>query len=182
MSTRQIFISYEQTDEAFAVQLTEDLRASRATVWLDIHNAERGRYWSRSIERALSESNMMIVLLSPEALESAHVTVEWMAYLDARRPMIPVMVRPCDPPGPLRTRRPVDFVRDYPRAFHLLSSRLLEYSVRIGRQDPVIWDEVREFREEQPESPSNDLEDEDIAATGLRRMVGNLKDVLWRRP
>jgi hypothetical protein len=181
MSTRQIFLSYEQTDEVVAAQLAEDLRTTGAVIWLDIHNAERGRHWSQSVERALSESTMMIVLLSPEALESAHVTVEWMAYLDARRPLIPVIVRPCDPPGPLRTRRPIDCTRDYQRAFHQLSTRLLEFSVRVGRQDPVIWDNVYH-----PPIESGELdepsEEDDIAAGGLRRMVNNLKDVLWRRP
>lgn len=183
---RQIFMSYTQSDEAFVIRLTDDLRASGAKVWLDIHNAEPGRNWGRSIERALSESSMMVVVLSPQALNSAHIAVEWQAYLEARRPMIPVIAKPCDLPGPLRTRRPVDFTWDYSRAFHLLVSRLLERNARGVRGDPVIWTmaaEVQEFRSEQPialPAPPSDPMMDDLAATGIKRMVSGLRDILRR--
>lgn len=186
---RQIFMSYTQSDEAFTIRLTEDLRASGAIVWLDVHNAEPGRNWGRSIERALSESNMMVVVLSPQALNSAHVAVEWQAYLEARRPMIPVIAKPCDLPGPLRTRRPVDFTWDYSRAFHQLVSRLLERNARGVRGDPVIWsmaEGVQEFRAEQPAMlssvsiPPSDSILDDLAETGIKRMVSGLRDMLRR--
>lgn len=184
---RQIFMSYAQNDETFAIRLTEDLRSSGAKVWLDVHNAEPGRNWGRSIERALSESGMMVVVLSPQALECAHIAVEWQAYLEARRPMIPVVVRSCDLPGPLRTRRPVDFTWDYSRAFHQLVSRLLEYNARGVRGDPVIWtmaEEVQEFRSEQPAPvAASALPDpvlDDLTATGIKRMVSGLRDMLRR--
>lgn len=194
---RQIFISYTQQDEAFALRLVSDLRMGGARVWIDVQNAEPGRHWGRSIERALAESKMMIVVLSPEALESAHVMVEWQAYLEAYRPVIPVIARPCTPPGPLRTRRPVDFSRDvyYSRALHDLTTRLIESGLRIRRSDPVIWTLVENMRSlNEDESPEgyHDLpgpaasdpppgEADDWAAVGLRRMVQSLRDILLGR-
>jgi len=185
---RQIFISYDYADQPFAVRLAEDLGNSGAQVWLDVKHAEPGRNWSRSVERALSESHMMLVVLSPYALDSAHVAVEWQAYLEANRPVIPVMAQPCAPPGPLRTRRPVDFTRDYWRAFHELTPRLIEYGMRTQRIDPVIWTmqaDVQDYREEKvpvttpvdtiPEPLSLD---DDPADSGLRRMVSALRDLL----
>jgi hypothetical protein len=187
---RQIFMSYAQGDEAFAVRLTDDLNRTGATVWLDIRNARPGRHWARSIEQALSESSMMIVVLSPAALQEPHVSVEWQAYLEAYRPVIPVLARPCDPPGPLRTRRPIDFTRDqyYSRAVHQLVSRLLESGTRVRRNDPVIWtmtESVMDFRDEHRLAlPDDGLissgPDTGVSPSGLRRMVHGLREMLRR--
>jgi len=185
---RQIFMSYAQGDEAFAVRLTDDLNRTGANVWLDIRNARPGRHWARSIEQALSESNMMIVVLSPAALKEPHVSVEWQAYLEAYRPVIPVLVRPCDPPGPLRTRRPVDFTRDqyYSRAVHQLVSRLLESGTRVRRNDPVIWtmtERVMDYRDEHKPAFPEDVPSRtgtDVTPSGLRRMVHGLREMLRR--
>jgi hypothetical protein len=185
---RQIFMSYAQGDEVFAVRLTDDLNRTGANVWLDIRNARPGRHWARSIEQALSESNMMIVILSPAALQEPHVSVEWQAYLEAYRPVIPVLVRPCDLPGPLRTRRPVDFTRDqyYSRSVHQLVSRLLESGTRIHRSDPVIWtmtESIMDYRDEhRPVCPEDVPPNPDLGVTpsGLRRMVHGLREMLRR--
>jgi hypothetical protein len=127
---------------------------------------------------------MMIVILSPAALDAAHVNVEWQAYLEAHRPMIPVLFRDCDLPGPLRTRRPVDFRRDYARAFHLLVNRLIECGTRTRRVDPVIWtmsEQVQDFREEKAPPPPESVSSANPAENGIRRMVKSLRELLRRR-
>jgi hypothetical protein len=187
-TARQIFVSYAQGDEAFVTHLAEDLSRSGANVWLDIRNAKPGRHWTRSIEQALSQSSMMIVVLSPRALDSAHVSVEWQAYLEAYRPVIPVLIEPCDLPGPLRTRRPLDFTRerDYSRTFHQLVTRLIDCGTRIRRTDPVIWtmsENVIEYRESRapaapPESASPQADQAANTSSGLRRMVDSLREML----
>ena len=151
-TSRQVFVNYTPEDQAFAARLADDLSHSGTRVWLDIRDARPGRYWNRSIEQALSDSSMMIVILSCRALKSSHVAVEWQAYLEAFRPVIPVLIEPCDLPGPLRTRRPIDFTRerDYTRSIHQLVTRLIDYGTRIRRSDPVIWtltENVIEYRE-----------------------------------
>jgi hypothetical protein len=177
---QQIFFSYVQQDQAFAMRLADELRATGAHVWIDVRDARPGRHWASSIEQALGESRMMIVVLSPEALQSAHVIVEWQAYLEAYRPVIPVVARRCDLPGPLRTRRPVDFTRNFTRAFFELNNRLIEVGTRPHRVDPVIWTittRVRDFREAQiPPAPQAALADPVVG--GLRRMVVALRDRL----
>ncbi len=184
---RQIFISYAQPDETFAVRLASDLRQGGAQIWIDVQDAEPGRNWARSIERALAASQMMIVVLSPAALETAHVMVEWQAYLEAHRPVIPVLARRCDLPGPLRTRRPVDFTGHtrYSHALHDLTTRLIEYGLRVRRADPVIWtmaEDVRDHREaEQATTSASESAGEsldDLASSGLRRMVSGLRELL----
>jgi hypothetical protein len=126
-----------------------DLRQHGARVWLDILDAQPGRYWTRSIEQALSESEMMIVIISPAALESMHVMVEWQAYLEARRPVLPVLAAPCELPEALQRRHPVSFTRPaaYQRAVHQVTTRLIDYGTRIWRSDPVIWSLGEDMRE-----------------------------------
>lgn len=181
---RQIFMSYVQADEAFASALTLQLNESGANVWMDIHHAEPGRNWTASIEQALSESHMMIVVLSPEALASQHVLVEWQAYLEAHRPVVPVMAVYCDPPGPLRTRTPVDFTRerDFNKAFHRLTMRLIEYDTRARRRDPVIWTLSREahlLQEEQDDSAAHSTaEGEDEQAPTKRNTLRAIRQLL----
>ncbi|MBN1681195.1 MAG: toll/interleukin-1 receptor domain-containing protein [Anaerolineae bacterium] len=180
---RQVFMNYVPGDESFATQLTHDLRGWGAGVWLDIDSAEPGRFWSRSIERALAESHMMIVILSPDALDAPHVIAGWQAYLDAHRPVIPVLAALCAFPDRLNTRRPVDFTRDYRQAFHRLTTRLIEQSTRLGRLDPVIWtisDDVSRFREAQAPPPEPDPADDANQRT-IRSMVLALRDLLRRR-
>lgn len=193
--SRQIFVSYAQDDEAFVRRLVDDLSQSGANVWLDIRNARPGRHWTRSIEQALGQSGMMIVVLSPSALDTEHVMIEWQAYLEAYRPVIPILAQDCNPPGPLRTRRPIDFTheRDYSRAFHQLVTRLLDLGTRIRRSDPVIWTmatTVNQYREERPaavrsqphlpESTRADPLAAELATSSLRRMVVGLRDMLRR--
>lgn len=187
---RQIYISYDPINEDFVSQLTDDLIAHGANVWLDIRNARPGRHWARSIAAALSESSMMVVVLSPQALLSRHVAAEWQAYLEAYRPVIPVLAEDCDPPGPLRTRRPVDFThpRFNDRALHELITRLIDYNTRVRRQEPVIWsppaeehhaddtsgqDSTPPLRQTPPPGPIRD-------ASNLRRMVRGLRNHLDR--
>lgn len=186
---RQIFVSYVKEDEAFVTRLVDDLAQSGANVWLDIRNARPGRHWTRSIEQALSESAMMIVVLSRTALQSAHVAVEWQAYLEAYRPVIPVLVEACDPPGPLRTRRPIDFTREfmYRRAFHELSLRMIEYGTRIRRSEPVVWNGRRLTPEGQTATPPQPaparlegITRDELMASSIRRMVHGLREMLRR--
>jgi hypothetical protein len=139
--SRQIFISYAAEDEHFVTRLANDLIQSGAMIWLDILHALPGRQWTRSIQTALGESGMMIVVLSPEALESEHVNAEWQTYLEARRPVMPVIAEPCELPDRLRARGPIDFTRsyNYPRMFHNLMTQLIDRGTRLRRLDPVIW-------------------------------------------
>lgn len=187
---RQIYISYDPGNEIFASQLTDQLNAHGAKVWLDIYNARPGRHWSRSIETALSESSMMVVILSAQALMSHHVAAEWQAYLEAYRPVIPVLAEPCEPPGPLRTRRPVNFVppRRYDNALHELITRLIDYNTRVRRLEPVVWTPpakqytVAESGGEMSAPPRHPTPPPGVVRDKqtLRRMVRGLRDYLGR--
>ena len=137
----QIYFNYGRSDELFACRLADDLHRSGASIWLDTYHARPGRHWARSIEQALTDSAVMVVILSPDALRTRHVALAWQAYLEAYRPVIPVLALPCEPPGLLRTRRPVDFSREhlYGRNYHQLMTRLIESRSRSRRGGLSLW-------------------------------------------
>jgi hypothetical protein len=139
--SRQIFVSYAPEDERFVLRLADDLIQNGAMIWLDILHALPGRQWTRSVQTALGESGMMIVVLSPDAIESEHVNAEWRAYMDAYRPVVPIIAEACDLPDRLRSRRPIDFTRsfNYARMVHHLMTELIDRGTRLRRLDPVIW-------------------------------------------
>jgi hypothetical protein len=177
---RQIFISYAQNDEMFAVRLSDDLRASGAQVWFDLNEVQPEDDWAQCVERALNESQMMVAILSPEALQSGYVPTEWRAYLEAHRPVIPVVLKSCSLPDYLQTLRPVDFTHDYNRAFHVLTARLLDTGMRTHRSDPIIWtmaEELREMQREQ-ESPTAPTGGDEVQTGGLRRAMRGLRNRL----
>jgi len=137
----QIYVNYARGDETFASRLADDLARSGAAVWIDVLHAHTGRHWARSIEQALNDTALMLIVLSPEAVRTRHVALSWQAYLEAYRPVMPVLARPCEPPGPLRMRRPIDFTRDqfYARNFHQLVTRLIESRSRVRLGGLSLW-------------------------------------------
>jgi len=66
----QIFLSYDRSDEEFAMALSEYLEKHGLTVWRGAAEVLPGEnVWER-IAAALKASKAMIVLLSPESVRS----------------------------------------------------------------------------------------------------------------
>ena len=72
----QIFLSYAQSDEAFAKALSSHLARRGLSVWSPKDEVLPGdNVWLR-IGEALKKSKAMIVLVSPDAMRSEHVRRE----------------------------------------------------------------------------------------------------------
>ncbi len=69
----KIFLSYAQKDATLASQLAERLKKKGFTVWTSGEEVMPGDNWAKKIGKALDESELMIILLTPRALES-----EWL--------------------------------------------------------------------------------------------------------
>jgi formylglycine-generating enzyme required for sulfatase activity len=89
----QVFISYARIDEPFARQLAAALSDSGADVWLDVEDIPAGMNWSSAIQQGLDNSELMLVILSPESMSSRNVENEWQFYLDEGKPVVPVLYR-----------------------------------------------------------------------------------------
>ncbi|MCL4880424.1 MAG: SUMF1/EgtB/PvdO family nonheme iron enzyme [Anaerolineae bacterium] len=92
-----VFISYQRQSEAAARQLYEKLADAGFTVWQDVHNIRNTARWSVEIDRALRETERLILLLTPDSMKSEEVFNEWFFFYSQKKPLHCLMVEKCQP-------------------------------------------------------------------------------------
>jgi hypothetical protein len=91
----RVFISYASKDEPLATKLVEALDEAGLDAWYKKREILPGDNWAEKIASGLKESNAMIVLVTPDALESEAVqsTISYALSEPAfNRRLIPVIV------------------------------------------------------------------------------------------
>ena len=66
----KVFISYSSKDEALATKIVESLEDAGLDAWYKKREIMPGDNWAEKIASGLKESNAMVVLVTPDALES----------------------------------------------------------------------------------------------------------------
>ena len=85
-----IFISYSRTDSDFVDRLEADLKARNFYTWVDRLKLEGGQDCRSEIQKAIDHCQIMLVVLSPEAMASKYVRQEY-DYADSEdKPIIPL--------------------------------------------------------------------------------------------
>jgi hypothetical protein len=91
-----VFLSYSYRDDALASRLTRTLESEGIRVWYGSRDILPGDNWAEKIAKALADSDAMVVLISPSALESSSVKREIEYALGKtdynRHRLIPVVV------------------------------------------------------------------------------------------
>lgn len=92
----KVFLSYSHRDDALASRLTKTLESEGVRVWYGSRDILPGDNWAEKIAKALADSDAMVVLISPSALESSSVKREIEYALGKtdynRHRLIPVVV------------------------------------------------------------------------------------------
>ncbi len=110
----QVFISYSRKDIKFARRLAGDLETAGFDVWWDISDLKGGDDWVRFIPAAIEASQYVLVLLSPDSIQSEWVEKEYSYAIRQRKKIIPAMIKLCDVPFSLHTLNYIDFINlDY---------------------------------------------------------------------
>ncbi len=78
-----IFISYSRTDSVFVDDLEADLKDHGFFVWVDRRKMEGGQNFRNAIQKAIDLCQIMLVVLSPEAMTSKYVRQEY-EYADGQ--------------------------------------------------------------------------------------------------
>jgi hypothetical protein len=121
----KVFISYSRKDIDFARKLAGDLEKAGYDAWWDITDLRGGDDWVRTIPAAIAASKYMIVVLTPDSIESEWVRKEYTQALSLRKKIIPIMFVPCSVPFALNTINFVNFAAgDYEDNFKNLLSPL----------------------------------------------------------
>lgn len=120
-----IFISYSKADASFALKLADDLQEAGFKVWID-RQIGGGERWRTSISQALRDANEMIVILSPNSIQSEWVMHEGSVGSGLLKPIYPVLLEPVHKlPVWMEEVQYIDFVRkDYDTAFKELTDAL----------------------------------------------------------
>lgn len=91
----KVFISYACEDKEIARKLSRSLEEAGFEVWLDENNILPGDNWAEKVSQALKESQAMVVLVSPAAMDSKWVRHEIEFALGAKEysgRLVPVFV------------------------------------------------------------------------------------------
>jgi hypothetical protein len=110
----EVYISHSRAcvDEVIVRRIADGLRATGLGVWLDEVEVLPGQNWARLTARALENSQAMVVVITPSALNSSTVQQDIAFALGQQQyawKVIPVVAPPADEvtvgeiPGILRT-------------------------------------------------------------------------------
>jgi hypothetical protein len=114
----KVFISYSHVDREFVSRLADDLMRRRVLVWWDEWEIGVGDSLIEKIERGITSSSYLAVVLSPSSVSSPWVRQELNAALirqlrERRVFVLPLLVEDCDIPALLQDKRYADFREDY---------------------------------------------------------------------
>ena len=124
----QIFVSHAVADaEAFAHRLAGDLKRAGYTIWIAPESISDGQ-WVSAINRGLAESGIMLLVLTPGALESPWVEMETNVAIELERAgemrFIPLCLAKARYDPVWHAYQWVMFDRDYPTGLNDLLVRL----------------------------------------------------------
>ena len=158
--SHSIFISYSHKDQVFALRLKRALTELGADVWMDT-DILLGEDWSKAVEEQLKQRGLMILILSPDAKKSKHVTAEWQDFYDHDKAIIPVMWRQVDPSYQLHRVRYVPFGDvSFEEGLRQVHAALRGHGFDLQpppRETTVVGRDVPPIHEEQAEWPPREV-------------------------
>ena len=125
MSNPKLFISYKRQEEEFARQLSQTLKARGLAVWIDVDEIHAGDDWQDTIQEGLDQSDILILIVTPAAMESKQVSNEWKYFNREEKLIIPVIRQNAKLHYQLASLQQVDFEnRNYNEAVEQLIRRI----------------------------------------------------------
>jgi hypothetical protein len=106
----KIFISYSRKDTDFVRKLAGDLETAGYDVWWDLTDLRGGDEWVTHIAAAIEASDFIIVVLSPNSIQSEWVRKEYTQAIGLHKRIIPLMFAASPVPFALNTINYVNFV------------------------------------------------------------------------
>lgn len=116
-----VYINYNANDDLFALELDDELRDVNINVWLDQIDVEPDEDWDYAVSSALNRSGVMVVILSPNALNDEKLRNDTRAFLEAGKIVIPVLHQKCDVSGLRLVLPPIPFHEDFQLGFQHLT-------------------------------------------------------------
>jgi hypothetical protein len=106
---RKTFISYSRVNKDFAAKLAKELKSEGFDIWFDQLDIPPGARWDAEIEKALEESEIFMVIITPASAKSENVLDEIGYAIDTGKRILPVLLEAATLPLRLRRFQYVDF-------------------------------------------------------------------------
>jgi len=87
-----IFLSYSNKDKLWVSEFVSSLKEAGVTTWFDVHALAPGERWDDRFQQALRESNISVVILSENSVDSPWTFFELGAAIADKKRIIPVLV------------------------------------------------------------------------------------------
>jgi formylglycine-generating enzyme required for sulfatase activity len=96
-----IFISYSSTDKAVAEQICASLEGGGMGCWMAPRDIEPGADYPAAIMQGLQGAQVLVLVVSPTAVQSPHILSELGHAFSKRKPIIPFRLSPTELPTDL---------------------------------------------------------------------------------
>lgn len=94
---QHIMIAYARDDwESIIAPLTVALQDAGINVWVDQYLTPGADDWTAAVEQALTECWLLVLVVSPAALESRHVRLEYRYFVNREKPLLLFVYQPAD--------------------------------------------------------------------------------------
>lgn len=100
--TKSIFVSYSHANwNEFVEPLVEQMRTEGLQVWIDKDAMESGEDWLDKINELLEASDYLVLCVTPEALLSPIVRMEYRYFFHRKKRILPLICKPANLPAEL---------------------------------------------------------------------------------
>lgn len=131
-----IFISYSRQCIGFVDDLFHQLeKRGFSNIWLDYLSLAPGRPWNGQIEKGLEQSDLLLLVVSPESISSRSVEIEWRHFLEKKQRIILLIFQAVTLPKELDQLEWVDFRGGFFFAFRKLL-KLIESPTPMKKPAP----------------------------------------------
>src|SRR5690606_36699393 len=90
----RVFISYRRDDQPFADYIRSHIASLGYDTWMDAYNIKKGAIWTDAINAGLETSDVVVGIMTPEAVDSRNVKNEWDWAIINNKPLLLLMLRP----------------------------------------------------------------------------------------
>lgn len=133
-----VFLSYSRKDHHFAELAGIKLAEKGIDLWRDQGRLRAGSEWRGDIERGISESIAVLVVLTENSVDSSYVTFEWAYGLGKGKTVVPLKLESCKIHPRLEPIQYLDFSVPGSLPWDLLIERIREIDSDATSQENLI--------------------------------------------
>ena len=174
-----VFISHSRVNSSSALRLCEELRQRGVETWLDVRDLAPGAEWDQSVAEAIQSADGFVFLIGPPGSSDRWQQFEWQEvvnreyYLDAAKPLLPVLIGEPELPGFLKTRQ-VLVLTDAPTSCKDVADKVVDIlgnpASSVDEQKMELGREARRQALRSLQEYTEALGEKDVKRAGLRAM------------